>query len=163
MLHTGDWKIDPNPLIGEKINEKRLKKIGDEGILAMICDSTNVFNPGRAGSESDVRSSLLKIMQNRTKRIIVTSFASNVARMESIFYCAEKIGRHISLVGRSMHRIYNAAKQCGYLNGLRKPIDPRDAKKIERKKILYLCTGSQGEPNGAMKRISNYTHPDVFI
>ena len=129
VLHTGDWKIDPNPLIGEKVNEKRLKKIGDEGILAMICDSTNVFNPGRAGSESDVRSSLLKIMQNRTKRIIVTSFASNVARMESIFYCAEKIGRHISLVGRSMHRIYNAAKQCGYLNGLRKPIDPRDAKK----------------------------------
>ena len=163
VLHTGDWKIDPNPLIGEKVNEKRLKKIGDEGILAMICDSTNVFNPGRAGSESDVRISLLKIMQNRTKRIIVTSFASNVARMESIFYCAEKIGRHISLVGRSMHRIYNAAKQCGYLNGLRKPIDPRDAKKIERKKILYLCTGSQGEPNGAMKRISNYTHPDVFI
>ena len=163
VLHTGDWKIDPNPLIGEKVNEKRLKKIGDEGILAMICDSTNVFNPGRAGSESDVRSSLLKIMQNRTKRIIVTSFASNVARMESIFYCAEKTGRHISLVGRSMHRIYNAAKQCGYLNGLSKPIDPRDAKKIERKKILYLCTGSQGEPNGAMKRISNYTHPDVFI
>ena len=163
VLHTGDWKIDPNPLIGEKVNEKRLKKIGDEGILAMICDSTNVFNPGRAGSESDVRSSLLKIMQNRTKRIIVTSFASNVARMESIFYCSEKIGRHISLVGRSMHRIYNAAKQCGYLNGLRKPIDPRDAKKIERKKILYLCTGSQGEPNGAMKRISNYTHPDVFV
>ena len=163
VLHTGDWKIDPNPLIGEKVNEKRLKKIGDEGILAMICDSTNVFNPGRAGSESDVRSSLLKIMQNRTKRIIVTSFASNVARMESIFYCAEKIGRHISLVGRSMHRIYNAAKQCGYLNGLRKPIDPRDAKKIERKKILYLCTGSQGEPNGAMKRISNYIHPDVFV
>ena len=163
VLHTGDWKIDPNPLIGEKVNEKRLKKIGDEGILAMICDSTNVFNPGRAGSESDVRSSLLKIMQNRTKRIIVTSFASNVARMESIFYCAKKTGRHISLVGRSMHRLYNAAKQCGYLNGLRKPIDPRDAKKIERKKILYLCTGSQGEPNGAMKRISNYTHPDVFV
>ena len=163
VLHTGDWKIDPNPLIGEKVNEKRLKKIGDEGILAMICDSTNVFNPGRAGSESDVRSSLLKIMQNRTKRIIVTSFASNVARMESIFYCSEKIGRHISLVGRSMHRIYKAAKQCGYLNDLIEPIDPRDAKKIERKKILYLCTGSQGEPNGAMKRISNYTHPDVFI
>ena len=162
VLHTGDWKIDPNPLIGEKVNEKRLKKIGDEGILAMICDSTNVFNPGRAGSESDVRSSLLKIMQNRTKRIIVTSFASNVARMESIFYCAEKIGRHISLVGRSMHRIYNAAKQCGYLKDLIEPTDPRDAKKIERKKILYLCTGSQGEPNGAMKRISNYIHPDVF-
>ena len=163
VLHTGDWKIDPNPLIGDKINEKRLKKIGDEGILAMICDSTNVFSPGRAGSESDVRDNLLKIMRNKTKRIIVTSFASNVARMESIFYCAEKIGRDISLVGRSMHRIYNAAKQCGYLKDLLKPIDPRDAKKINRKKILYLCTGSQGEPNGAMKRISNYIHPDVII
>ena len=163
ILHTGDWKIDPNPLIGDKINEERLKKIGDEGILAMICDSTNVFSPGRAGSELDVRNSLLKIMQNRSKRIIVTSFASNVARMESIFYCAEKIGRKISLVGRSMHRIYNAAKQCGYLKDLLKPIDPREAKKIDRKKILYLCTGSQGEPNGAMKRISNYIHPDVNI
>ena len=163
VLHTGDWKIDPNPLIGDKINEKRLKKIGEDGILAMICDSTNVFSPGRAGSESDVRESLLKIMENRTKRIIVTSFASNVARMESIFYCAEKTGRHISLVGRSMHRIYKAARQCGYLNGLKNPLDTRDAKKIDRRKILYLCTGSQGEPNGAMKRIANYIHPDVFI
>ena len=163
VLHTGDWKIDPNPLIGEKINEKKLKKIGEQGVLAMICDSTNVFVPGRAGSESDVRDSLLKIMENRSNRIIVTSFASNVARMESIFYCAKKIGRHISLVGRSMHRIYKAAKQCGYLSNLIEPIDPRDAKKLERKKILYLCTGSQGEPNGAMMRISNYIHPDVLI
>jgi len=163
VLHTGDWKIDPNPLIGEKINDIELKKIGSKGILAMICDSTNVFAPGRAGSESDVRDSLLKIIENRPNRIIVTSFASNVARMESIFYCAEKSGRHISLVGRSMHKIYNAAKQCGYLKNVIKPIDPRDAKKIERKKILYLCTGSQGEPNGAMMRIANYIHPDVFI
>jgi len=163
VLHTGDWKIDPNPLIGERINEKKLKKIGEQGVLAMICDSTNVFAPGRAGSESDVRDSLLKIMENKSKRIIVTSFASNVARMESIFYCAKKTGRHISLVGRSMHRIYKAAKQCGYLSDLIEPIDPREAKKIDRKKILYLCTGSQGEPNGAMMRISNYIHPDVYI
>jgi len=93
----------------------------------------------------------------------VTSFASNVARMESIFYCAEKTGRQLSLVGRSMHRIYNAAKQCGYLNNLIKPIDPRNAKKISREKIVYLCTGSQGEPFGAMTRISNYSHPDITI
>ena len=163
VLHTGDWKCDPNPLIGETINEKKLKQIGDRGVLAMICDSTNVFSPGRAGSELDVRESLLKIMRNKQKRIIVTSFASNVARMESIFYCTEKIGRQISLVGRSMHRIYNAAKQCGYLNGLIKPIDAREAKKISREKIVYLCTGSQGEPNGAMTRISNYIHPDVMV
>jgi len=163
VLHTGDWKIDSNPLIGEKINEDKLKKIGKKGILAMICDSTNVFSPGRAGSESDVRINLLKVMKNKTKRIIVTSFASNVARMETVFYCAEKVGRQICLVGRSMHRIYKAAIQCGYLNNVIDPIDPRNAKNIDRKKIVYLCTGSQGEPNGAMMRISSYIHPDVVI
>ena len=163
ILHTGDWKCDPNPLIGNTINEKKLKQIGEQGVLAMICDSTNVFNPGRAGSELDVRQSLLKIMQNKNKRIIVTSFASNVARMETIFYCAKKIERQISLVGRSMHRIYKAARQCGYLKNVIDPIDPREAKKISREKIVYLCTGSQGEPMGAMMRIAHYVHPDVFI
>ena len=163
ILHTGDWKIDPNPLIGEKINENKLKEIGNEKVLAMICDSTNVFNPGRAGSESDVRDSLLKIMSLKSKRIVVTSFASNVARMESIFYCAEKINREISLVGRSMNRIFKAARQCGYLKNIKDPIDPREAKKFPREKIVYLCTGSQGEPMGAMKRIIKGIHPDVFL
>jgi len=163
VLHTGDWKCDPNPLIGETINEKKLRRIGEKGVLAMICDSTNVFNPGRAGSELDVRKSLLKIIEIKQKRIIVTSFASNVARMESIFYCAEKTGRQLCLVGRSMHKIYKAARQCGYLNNLIEPIDSREAKKVSRNKIIYLCTGSQGEPNGAMMRISNYIHPDVVI
>ena len=163
ILHTGDWKCDPNPLIGDSINEKRLKEIGNEGVVAMICDSTNVFNPGRAGSENDVRASLLKIMRNINKRIIVTSFASNVARMETIFYCAEKTGREISLVGRSMNRIFKAARQCGYLDKVKEPIDSRDAKKIPREKIVLLCTGSQGEPNGAMMRITNDIHPDIAI
>ena len=163
ILHTGDWKVDPNPLIGGKINSDRLKEIGNEGVLAMICDSTNVFSIGKSGSELDVRKNILNIMQRLNKRIIVTSFASNVARMETIFYCAKKTGRQISLVGRSMHRIYKAAKQCGYLKDVIKPIDPRDAKKISREKIVYLCTGSQGEPMGAMMRISSYVHPDVFI
>ena len=163
VLHTGDWKIDPNPLVGKKIDEEKLKKIGNDGIIAMICDSTNVFSPGRAGSESDVRDSLLKVMETKQKRIIVTSFASNVARMESVFYCADKLDRKISLVGRSMHRIYKAARQSGYLNNLIEPTDSRDVKNIERKKIIYLCTGSQGEPNGAMMRISSYNHPDVIM
>ena len=163
ILHTGDWKCDPNPLIGDKINGKRLKEIGDKGVITMICDSTNVFSIGRAGSELDVRKSLMNIMTRLKKRIIVTSFASNVARMESIFYCAEKLGRQISLVGRSMHRIYKAAKECGYLKDVIEPIDPRDAKKISREKIIYLCTGSQGEPMGAMMRIATYVHPDVYI
>ena len=163
ILHTGDWKVDPNPLIGGKINSDRLKQIGKEGVLAMICDSTNVFSAGRSGSELDVRKSMLKIMSRLQNRIIVTSFASNVARMETVFYCAEKTGRQISLVGRSMHRIFKAARKCGYLKNVIEPIDSRDAKKISRKKIVYLCTGSQGEPMGAMMRISSYIHPDVFI
>ncbi len=163
ILHTGDWKCDPDPLIGKTIDSKRLIEIGKEGVLAMICDSTNVFSIGRAGSESDVRKSLLKIMENLKKKILVTSFASNVARMESVFYCAEKTGRQISLVGRSMHRIFKAAKSCGYLKNVIDPIDPREAKKISREKIVYLCTGSQGEPLGAMTRISKNMHPDVFI
>ena len=163
ILHTGDWKIDPNPLIGGTIDEEKLKAIGDKGVSAMICDSTNIFNPGRAGSESDVRDSLLTIMETKTKRILVTSFASNVARMESIFYCAKKTGRSICLVGRSMHRIYKAAKKCGYLKGLLEPLEPRNAKKISKDKILFLATGSQGEPMGAMNRIINGIHPDVFL
>ena len=163
ILHTGDWKCDPDPLIGKTIDSERLIEIGKEGVLAMICDSTNVFSIGRAGSESDVRKSLLKIMENLKKKILVTSFASNVARMESIFYCAEKTGRQISLVGRSMHRIFKAAKSCGYLKNVINPIDPREAKKISRENIVYLCTGSQGEPLGAMTRISKNMHPDVFI
>ena len=163
ILHTGDWKIDPNPLIGNKIDQEKLEKIGDAGVSAMICDSTNIFSPGRAGSESDVRDSLLRIMELKTKRILVTSFASNVARMESIFYCAKKTGRSICLVGRSMHRIFKAAKKCGYLKGLIEPLEPRDAKKIAKNKILYLATGSQGEPMGAMNRIVNGSHPEVFL
>ena len=163
VLHTGDWKCDPDPLIGENINSKRLKEIGEEGVITMICDSTNVFSIGRAGSELDVRKNMLKVFERLKKRIIVTSFASNVARMESAFYCAEKTRRQISLVGRSMHRIYKAARQCGYLQNIIEPIDVRESKNIKRDKIVYLCTGSQGEPMGAMKRISNYTHPDIFI
>ena len=163
ILHTGDWKIDPNPLIGNKIDEEKLKKIGNSGVSAMICDSTNIFSPGRAGSESDVRDSLLRIMEVKTKKILVTSFASNVARMDSIFFCAKKTGRSICLVGRSMHRIFKAARKCGYLKGVIEPIEPRDAKKVAREKILYLATGSQGEPMGAMNRIVNGSHPEVFL
>ena len=163
ILHTGDWKVDPNPLIGNKIDQEKLKEIGKKGVISMICDSTNVFSPGRAGSESDVRESLMRIIETKKKRVLITSFASNVARMETIFVCAKKTNRFISLVGRSMHRIYKAAKQCGYLKNLIEPIDPREAKNISKEKILYLCTGSQGEPMGAMNRVINDTHPDVYL
>ena len=163
ILHTGDWKVDPNPLIGNKVDEKKLRSIGEKGVIAMICDSTNVFSPGRAGSEKDVRESLLKIISSQKKRVLVTSFASNVARMESIFYVAKQTKRNISLIGRSMHRIYKAAKQCGYLKDVVEPVDPRDASKISKDRILFLCTGSQGEPMGALNRIANDVHPDVNI
>ena len=163
ILHTGDWKVDPNPLIGNKVDEKKLRSIGEKGVIAMICDSTNVFSPGRAGSENDVRESLLKIISSQKKRVLVTSFASNVARMESIFYIAKQTKRNISLVGRSMNRIYKAAKQCGYLKDVIEPVDPRDANKISRERIIFLCTGSQGEPMGALNRIANEIHPDVNI
>ena len=152
-----------DPLIGSNIDEKKLKDIGNQGVIAMICDSTNVFSPGRAGSELAVRESLINIMESKKKRILVTSFASNVARMETIFYCAKKTNRKLSLVGRSMNRIYKAARQCGYLQNLDEPIDVRDTKNISKDKILYLCTGSQGEPMGALNRIVNDIHPDVFL
>ena len=163
ILHTGDWKIDPNPLIGGNIDKEKLKAIGQKGVIAMICDSTNVLNPGRAGSELSVRESLLNIISKQKNRVIISSFASNVARMETIFYCAKKTGRNICLVGRSMHRIYKAAKQCGYLSDVLEPIDARDSSKIKRDKIILLCTGSQGEPMGAMSRIISDTHPDVYM
>ena len=163
VLHTGDWKIDPNPLIGNNIDKQKLIEIGKKGVIAMICDSTNVLYPGRAGSESDVRDSLLNIIEKQKKKIIITSFASNVARMETVFYCAKKTNRKICLVGRSMLRIYKAAKQCGYLGNLLEPIDVKDSNKIPREEIIFLCTGSQGEPMGAMNRVINDTHPDVYI
>jgi len=163
VLHTGDWKIDPNPLIGGEIDKKKLIEIGNKGVIAMICDSTNVFSEGRAGSEADIRESLLNIIEKKSNKVIVTSFASNVARMESLFYCAKKTGRDICLVGRSMHRIYKAARKCGYLQNLIEPVESGEAKKLSRNKILYLCTGSQGEPMGAMNRIVNGTHQDVSL
>ncbi len=163
VLHTGDWKIDPNPLIGGSVDKKKLIDLGKKGVSAMICDSTNIFSPGRAGSESDVRDSLIRIMETKNNRILVTSFASNVARMETIFYCAKHTGRSICLVGRSMHRIYRAAKNCGYLKGLLEPIETHQAKKVSKDKIVYLATGSQGEQMGAMNRIINGIHPEVFI
>ena len=163
IFHTGDWKCDLEPMMGDNINEKKLKEIGDQGILAMICDSTNIFTEGRSGSEKDVNESMLRIFEKQKNRIIVTTFASNAARMQTVFQCAEKVGRHVSLVGRSMHRIFNTAKACGYFSNIKPPLDPREVKKIPKEKIVYLCTGSQGEPRGAMNKICNQDHPDVEI
>jgi ribonuclease J len=163
VFHTADWKVDENPLIGEKINEKKLIEIGNEGVHTMICDSTNVFNVGSSGSEKLVRTSLYDVLEKMKNRVVITAFASNVARMETVFKCAEKSGRLVSLVGRSMSRIYNIAKHCGYLSDVHPPIDVRDTKKVPKNKLVYLCTGSQGEQRAALSRIASNTHPDVRL
>ena len=163
VLHTADWKIDEDPLIGEKTDVKKLTELGKKGVLAMVCDSTNIFNLGSSGSESLVRTGLLTVLEKMKNRIVITSFASNVARMETVFKVAEKIGRQVCLVGRSMNRIYQLARQCNYLQDIKVPIDVRDAKKIPKNKIVFLCTGSQGEQRAALARIANGTHPDLHL
>ncbi len=163
VLHTADFKIDDDPLIGEKTDIKKLTELGKKGVLAMICDSTNIFNLGSTGSESSVRTGLLTVLEKMKNRIVITSFASNVARMETVFKVAEKIGRQVCLVGRSMNRIYQLARQCNYLQDIKVPIDVRDAKKIPKNKIVFLCTGSQGEQRAALARIANGTHPDLYL
>ena len=163
ILHTADWKIDDDPLIGDKTDIKKLTDIGKKGVLAMVCDSTNIFNLGSSGSESLVRTGLFTVLEKMKNRIVITSFASNVARMETVFKVAEKIGRQVCLVGRSMNRIYQLARQCNYLQDIKVPIDVRDSKKIPKNKIVFLCTGSQGEQRAALARIANGTHPDLQL
>ena len=163
VLHTADWKIDEDPLIGEKTDVKKLTELGKKGVLAMVCDSTNIFNLGSSGSESLVRTGLLTVLEKMKNRIVITSFASNVARMETVFKVAEKIGRHVCLVGRSMNRIYELARQCNYLQDIKVPIDVRDSKKMPKNKMVFLCTGSQGEQRAALARIANGTHPDLHL
>ena len=163
ILHTADWKIDDDPLIGDKTDIKKLTDIGKKGVLAMVCDSTNIFNLGSSGSENLVRTGLFTVLEKMKNRIVITSFASNVARMETVFKVAEKIGRQVCLVGRSMNRIYQLARQCNYLQDIKVPIDVRDSKKIPKNKIVFLCTGSQGEQRAALARIANGTHPDLQL
>lgn len=163
VLHTADWKIDDDPLIGEKTDIKKLTEIGKKGVLAMVCDSTNIFNLGSSGSESLVRTGLFTVLEKMKNRVVITSFASNVARMETVFKVAEKIGRQVCLVGRSMNRIYQLARQCNYLQDIKVPIDVRDSKKIPKNKVVFLCTGSQGEQRAALARIANGTHPDLQL
>jgi len=163
VLHTADWKIDDDPLIGDKTDVKKLSELGKKGVLAMVCDSTNIFNLGSSGSESLVRTGLLTVLEKMKNRIVITSFASNVARMETVFKVAEKIGRQVCLVGRSMNRIYQIARQCNYLQDIKNPVDVRDAKKIPKNKMVFLCTGSQGEQRAALARIANGTHPDLHL
>lgn len=162
ILHTGDWKIDPDPQIGEPVDVATIKALSEEGILAMICDSTNVFTPGEAGSEGDVRKELIKLIGEYEGRgVAVASFASNVARLESVMVAAKENQRSVCLVGRSMERMTRAAKSVGLLKGLPDTLDQEEAAQLPAEHILYLCTGSQGEPRAALSRIANNDHRHV--
>ncbi|MEM9669746.1 MAG: ribonuclease J [Pseudomonadota bacterium] len=163
IFHTGDWKIDLDPQLGADIAIERLQALGDEGVLAMVCDSTNVFEEGEAGSEATVRAALKELIAKQTGKIAVTTFASNVARVESIILSAEEAGRHVCLVGRSMHKVTNAAKVAGMLQGISEFVDEEEAGFLPADKVLYVCTGSQGEPRAALGRIARDDHRHVTL
>ena len=163
VFHTGDWKIDPEPLLGDVTDEETLKRIGDEGVLAMVCDSTNVFVEGEAGSEAKVRDNLRKLVKGRTGRIAVTCFASNLARVESIALAAVAAGRHPVLSGPALLRMIECAQECGYMLDLPAHISPQDGAYLPRDKVLYICTGSQGEERASMAKIANDEHRDLVL
>jgi ribonuclease J len=163
VLHTGDWKIDPDPLVGDVTDEAALRALGDAGVLAVICDSTNVFVPGEAGSEAQVRESLTELIGTLEGRVAVTAFASNVARLDSVARAAARHGRSVVLVGRSMRRVVEAAKACGYLQGLPRFLEEGEGTNLRPERALYLCTGSQGEPRAALARIAAGNHPNVTL
>jgi ribonuclease J len=164
VLHTGDWKLDPAPLVGPATDEEALADIGREGVLAMVCDSTNAMVDGHSGSETDVRAALTNIVKaHRTGRIAVTCFASNVARMESIARAARAAGRTPALVGRSLRNIDAAARECGYFADLPPFLGEDDIDDLADERVLMLVTGSQGEPRSALARIAMDTHPRVTL
>lgn len=163
VWHTGDWKIDPDPLIGETTDEATLRAMADEGVLAMVCDSTNVFVEGSAGSEAEVREKLTHVIARCTGRVAVTAFASNVARVETALHAARAAGRTPCLVGRSMHRIVGAAKSVGLLQDAPQTIDEEEAGSLAPEHVLFLCTGSQGEPHAALSRIARNAHRHVVL
>jgi len=164
IFHTGDWKLDPKPLVGEATDHEELKKIGDAGVLAMICDSTNSFQEEVSGSEGDVFENLLDVLKKYpTQRIVVSCFASNVARLQSIAKAAAACKRKVAIAGRSFHRMEQASRDNGYLMDLEKFISPAAAANLKDEGVLYICTGSQGEANAALKRIAEDSYRDVRL
>jgi ribonuclease J len=163
LLHTGDWKIDTAPTLGPLTDDATLTGIGDEGVLAMICDSTNVFSRGESGTEGSVRESLTKLIAAQQGRVAVTTFASNVGRVVSVCEAAAAADRSVCLLGRSMHRVVGAAREVGILPRGLTFVEPEDAGHLPRDKALYLCTGSQGEPRAALARIARDDHPELTL
>ena len=160
VFHTGDWKLDDEPIIGEPATDEELSEIGDEGVLALVCDSTNVFNPLPSGSEGAVHRGLLEeVQKHRGKRVLVTTFASNVARLQTLGEVAVETGRQLCVAGRSLDRIIEVAQANGYLADFPKPVDFDTAMRLPRGEVLILATGGQGEPRAALSRIAEDNHP----
>ena len=163
ILHTGDWKIDPDPMLGGVTDIAAISRLGDEGVLAMVCDSTNVFVDGVAGSEAEVRVAMNKLISSLHGKVTVACFASNVARMDTAIRAAMANDRRVCLVGRSMHRMAAAAKSVGFLADIPPFITDAEAGFFPEDKVLYLCTGSQGEARAALSRIADGTHSHVTL
>lgn len=162
VLHTGDWKLDPNPVVGVTTNETKLKAFGDEGVLAMMGDSTNIFSSGTSGSEGDLAKSLEELINDSPQMVAVTTFASNVARLHTLATAAHKAGRKVALAGRSLFRIKEAAQNNGYLDDV-KFISIDEAAKTPRHQLMLICTGCQGEPLAATNKLATGTHPKLKL
>ena len=163
VFHTGDWKLDQDPLVGQPSDNARLEALGTEGITAMVCDSTNAMREGRSPSEVEVAASLTKIIKSAKRRVAVTSFASNVARIRAVSDAAEATGRKLVVVGRSLHRIIQVAIDTGYLPEDFTYLDQNQYGFLDASQTLCICTGSQGEPRAAMARIAEEQHPQVTL
>ena len=160
VFHTGDWKLDEEPIIGEPTTEADLRAIGAEGVLALVCDSTNVFNPKPSGSEGAVHRALMEEVARHTgKRVVVTTFASNVARLQTLGDVARETGRQICVAGRSLDRIIEVAQDNGYLADFPTPVDFDTAMGLPRGQVLIIATGGQGEPRAALARMAENNHP----
>ena len=160
VFHTGDWKLDEDPIIGEPTTEDELREIGEEGVLALVCDSTNVFNPNPSGSEGAVHRGLMEeIARHSGKRVLVTTFASNVARLQTLGEVARETGRQLCVAGRSLDRIIEVAQDNGYLEDFPEPVDFDTAMRLPRGEVMIIATGGQGEPRAALARIADDNHP----
>ena len=160
IFHTGDWKLDEDPIIGEPTTEDELREIGNEGVLALVCDSTNVFNPNPSGSEGAVHKGLMEeVARHKGKRVLVTTFASNVARLQTLGEVARETGRQVCVAGRSIDRILEVAQDNGYLEDFPTPVDFDTAMRLPRGDVMILATGGQGEPRAALARIADDNHP----
>jgi ribonuclease J len=163
VVHTGDWKLDPNPLIGPPTDEAAFKALGDEGVLALVCDSTNALVEGHSGSELDVRRSIAGLIRGLTGRVVVTCFASNVARVESVVVAARDAGRSVALIGRSLHNLEAAARETGYLKTLPDFVEEDRIDDVPDDNLLILITGSQGEPRSALARVAADSHRSLSL